>query len=329
MKAVLAVVLLAVAVSAHLPPLSDREYEDQFVAFIGQFNKAYTADAFFDRFTVFKRNVDFIREHNAQELSWDMAVNQFADMSPEEFKAWVGQFPQPPVNSAAIPQVLRDMTNAPSSLDWNDKKAVAEVKDQGACGSCWAFATGAVVESWWFITNNFPSTGIVSLSTQQLVDCSKDTCYGCQGGWPYKALEYVQKKGLCTYKDYPYTARDGTCKDSQCTPYVAPGALKGYLNVSGEPGIFNALQDGPVSVLVEADTSAFQFYHSGVLDSPSCGHQIDHAILATGYGTLSGKNYWNVKNSWGASWGDKGYVKIVRDKKMCAIDVGPTQPLFK
>jgi len=133
---------------------------------------------------------------------------------------------------------------------------------------------------------------------------------------------------LCSETDYKYTARDGQCRDSQCTPSLKPGALTGYLNVSGEPGILQALLDGPVSVLVEADTSAFQFYHSGVLDSPACGSQIDHAILATGYGTLSGKNYWNVKNSWGASWGDKGYIKIVRDKKMCAIDQGPTQPIF-
>jgi C1A family cysteine protease len=296
------------------------------VSFISRFEKAYTADAFFTRFATFKANLDFIREHNAQELSWTMGVNQFADMTPAEFKAWVGSFPRPPADSAAIPQVLVNNFVAPNDMDWNDKGAVATVKDQGQCGSCWAFATAGVLESWWFISQKL--TTVLDLSAQQMVDCSKDTCYGCQGGWPYKALEYVQKKGLCGWKDYPYTARDGQCKDTSCTPVVTPGALKGYTNVSGEPGIMQALAAGPVSVLVEADTSAFQFYHTGVLDSTSCGHQIDHAIVATGYGTLSGKNYWNVKNSWGVSWGDKGYIKIVRDKKMCAIDVGPTQPTF-
>jgi len=321
------VFVACLAVASALPALSDREYEDAFVNFVASYSKAYTADAFFTRFTVFKANLDFIREHNAQELSWTMGVNQFADMTPAEFKAWVGSFPPPPPTSNAVPQRFTGLGDPPASLDWNDKKAVANVKDQGQCGSCWAFATAGALESWWFIKNGFTGT-IQDLSAQQLVDCSKDTCYGCQGGWPYKALEYVESKGLCSWGSYPYTARDGTCKDTSCTPVIPAGALTAYLNVSGEPGIFTALQDGPVSVLVEADTSAFQFYHSGVLDSPQCGHQIDHAIVATGYGTLSGKNYWNVKNSWGLGWGDKGYIKIVRDKKMCAIDDGPTQPKY-
>jgi len=245
---------------------------------------------------------------------------------PEEFKAWVGSFPPPPQEGKGVEQRFRGFA-PPDSLEWGDKKAVASVKDQGQCGSCWAFATAGALESWWFIKNGLTGT-IADLSAQQMVDCSKDTCYGCQGGWPYKALEYVTAKGLCSWTGYPYTARDGTCKDTSCTPVIPAGALKSYTNVSGEPGILDALQVGPVSVLVEADTSAFQFYHTGVLDSPSCGHQIDHAIVATGYGTLSGKKYWNVKNSWGVGWGDQGYVKIVRDKKMCAIDQGPTQPAF-
>jgi len=327
MKAIF-VFVACLAIATALPSLSDREYEDMFVDFVSTYSKSYTTDAFFQRFTIFKANLDFIREHNAQELSWDMGINQFADMSPAEFKAWVGSFPPPPTTSNGVEQRFTGFGTVPDKLEWNDKKAVTQIKDQGQCGSCWAFATTGVVESWWFIHNGFTGT-VADLSSQQLVDCSKDTCYGCQGGWPYKALEYVSQKGLCATGAYPYTARDGQCKDSSCTPVVPAGALKGYLNVSGEPGILQALQDGPVSVLVEADTSAFQFYHSGVLDSPSCGHQIDHAILATGYGALGGKNYWNVKNSWGVGWGDKGYVKIVRDKAMCAIDQGPTQPLFK
>jgi len=325
MKAVIAICLLAVAVSA-IEPLSESSYQQQFTAFVGEFDKAYTADAFFFRYGVFKSNLDFIREHNSKGLSWTMGVNQFADMTPAEFEAYVASFPPRPVDRA-IPQRLTG-ADVPTSVEWGLKGAVATVKDQGQCGSCWAFATSAVLESWWFIKNGLTGK-IQDLSAQQLVDCSKDTCYGCQGGWPYKALEYVESKGLCSWTGYgPYTARDGTCKDTQCQPVITAGALTGYTNVSGEPGILQALQQGPVSVLVEADTSAFQFYHSGVLDSPSCGSQIDHAILATVYGTEGGKNYWNVKNSWGASWGDKGYIRIVRDKKMCAIDQGPTQPIF-
>jgi cathepsin L len=327
MKAAIAVVaLLAVASCvAAIEPLSESVYQNEFTSFIGKFDKAYSADVFFHRYSIFKQNLDAIREHNSKGLSWTLGVNQFADLTPSEFKDYVRAFP-PRTPDRSIPFTF-EATEVPTSLEWNDKKAVAAVKDQSQCGSCWAFATAAVVESWWFISQGLQGT-IKDLSAQQLVDCSKDTCYGCQGGWPYKALEYVEQKGLCSWSDYKYTARDGTCRDTTCTPVVAPGALKGYTNVTGEAGILQALQQGPVSVLVEADQSVFQFYHSGVVDSPSCGQQIDHAILATGYGTLSGKNYWNVKNSWGASWGDKGYIKIVRDKKMCAIDQGPTQPVF-
>jgi C1A family cysteine protease len=189
-----------------------------------------------------------------------MGVNQFADMTAEEFEKFVAAFPPRPVDRS-IPFVADFDAEVPTSVEWGDKGAVASVKDQGQCGSCWAFATAGVLESWWFIKNGL-SGKIQDLSAQQLVDCSKDTCYGCQGGWPYKALEYVESKGLCSWSGYgPYTARDGTCKDTQCTPVVTPGALKGYTNVTGEAGILQALQQGPVSVLVEADTSAFQFYH--------------------------------------------------------------------
>jgi len=327
MRAAIAIAVLAAVAVTAIPALTQQEYESEFVKYVGDFHKAYTADLFFAKFQTFKANLDSIREHNAQGLSWTQAVNQFADMTPAEFEAWVGSFPPPPTTSNAVPQRFTGFGAIPDSLEWNDKKAVAKVKDQGQCGSCWAFATVGAVESWAFLKGGF-SGAVAELSEQQLVACSKGTCSGCQGGWPYKALEYVQQQGLCSETDYKYTARDGQCRDSQCTPTLKPGALTGYTNVSGEPGILQALQVGPVSVLVEADTSAFQFYHSGVLDSPSCGSQIDHAILATGYGTLSGKNYWNIKNSWGASWGDKGYVKIVRDKKMCAVDQGPTQPIY-
>jgi len=320
MKAILLVALAAVAVSA-IAPLSQLEYEREFTSFVSTYNKAYTADMFFYRFGVFRRALDFIREHNSLGKSWTMGVNQFTDMTSEEFSAFVGQFPRETPTTASVFQRDPNFV-APASVDWIAKGAVVPVKDQGQCGSCWAFSTIGAIEGWNFLKNG----KLVSMSEQQLVDCSKDVCYGCQGGWPYKALEYVQKNGVCAEGAYPYTARDGQCKDSTCTPVVAPGAIKTYENVSDEAAMLEALVDGPVSVLVEADRSAFQYYHSGILNDASCGTQIDHAILATGYGTEGGVNYWNIKNSWGASWGDKGYIRFIRDKNQCGISGGAILP---
>jgi len=315
------VLLAAVATTALIAPLSEHEYQTQFTQWVGEYNKAYTADQFFYRFGVFRKALDTIRNHNSKGLSWTMGLNQFADMTSEEFSAFVGQFPPVrPSNTTSF--VSNPNFIAPESVDWIAAGAVTPIKDQGQCGSCWAFSTIGAVEGWWQIGKG----KLESFSEQQLVDCSKDVCYGCQGGWPYKATEYIQKSGICGEDDYPYTARDGTCKDTQCDPIVPPGALAGYTTLHTEKDMLEALSTGPLSVLVEADRTAFQYYHSGVLDDASCGTQIDHAIVATGYGTDGGKPYWNLKNSWGASWGDKGYIRFVRDKNQCGINDGAVLP---
>lgn len=139
-------------------------------------------------------------------------------------------------------------------------------------------------------------------------------------------FEFLKDVNICTEESYPYTAADGTCDASGCTVAIPRGGVTGYVEVVGEEGLLTALQQTPVSVAIEADQSAFQFYNSGIV-SGSCGTSLDHGVLAVGYGTEGGVDYWKVKNSWGSSWGESGYVRIERGGNKCGIGSQPSYPV--
>lgn len=298
-----------------------------FVEFITQYSKTYSHDDFFNRFNIFKSNVDHINEVNAQGLSYQLGVNQFSDLTPDEWAAtYLGGYhhiereyarsQNPPQPNGLLGQV-----QLASELDWVAKGAVTPVKNQGQCGSCWAFSTTGALEG----ALQIASGKLVSLSEQQLVDCAgSQGNMGCNGGLMDYGFEYVIKNGLTTEEAYPYTAKDGTCQASGKTSAVS---ISSYSDVphGNEAALMTAVNLGPVSVAIEADKSAFQSYKSGVLDSFFCGKQLDHGVLVVGYGT-DGKDYWTVKNSWGASWGEEGFVRIVRNKNMCGIASQPSYP---
>merc|ERR1712110_648391 len=176
--------------------------------------------------------------------------------------------------------------------------------------------TGGMEGQWEIATGN-----LQSLSEQQLVDCSKQNS-GCNGGLMDYAFKFYESTSVATESSYAYTGRDGTCKSSYTTA-IPSGGVTGYKDISSEADLLDAVANtGPVSVAIEADQSSFQYYSSGVLTG-SCGTNLDHGVLAVGFGTSGGTDYWKVKNSWGASWGMNGYVLIERGVNKCGIASGP------
>lgn len=256
------------------------------------------------RKSVFLTNLNKIRVHNSGNHTFTLAMNAFGDLTWEEFHAKYTGF-KGPRQAFIRSQNYADLSgDAPSAVDWTAQGAVTDVKNQGQCGSCWAFSSTGAIEG----ANFIKSGSLVSLSEQQLMDCSKSEGNdSCNGGLMDNAFEYVVSKGICLEKDYPYAEEDHWFCRPFCTAAVH---ISSYADVSPtEEQLTLAVAQQPVSVAIEADQDAFQFYSSGVMTG-TCGTSLDHGVLAVGYGTLDGKNYWKVKNSWGAGWGMDGYILL-------------------
>jgi len=318
--------LSVLVLAAAIPPLSNSEYEYLFTAWVKQYSKSYETTEFFGRYNTFKANLDMIREHNAKNESWTMGMNEFGDMTWEEFRAiYVGGTKVVPREFIRSKNTIKSKPSGaiPTTLDWRTKNAVTPVKNQGQCGSCWSFSTTGSVEGAHAI-----STGtLVSLSEQQLMDCAG--AYGnqgCNGGLMDDAFEYIIKNGgICSEASYPYQGVQGKCKSSSCKSVAT---ISSYADVpsGNEADLYTVIQNGPVSIAIEADQSAFQFYSTGVF-SAACGHNLDHGVLIVGYSTASGTApYWIVKNSWGASWGMSGYILMIEGKDECGLALAASQP---
>jgi cathepsin L len=306
MRAIVVLALFAAAVSALR--ISEEVYQSEFTEFVAEFDKSYSVAEFFKRYAIFKNNYAAIVEHNNGNFTWTNGVNQFTDLTAEEFEAiyLTGLAPTDytPVLS------MQEYVSMAGEKDWRKDGAVTPVKNQAQCGSCWAFSTTGAIEGWDFLKTK----SLKSLSEQQLVDCSGSTGnQGCNGGWPKWALTYLEKNGgSCDQASYPYTGRDGTCKKT-CTPVSKPATHK---ELNNEAQLNDAIEASPISIAITA-SSAFQSYKTGIFTG-SCPGQVNHAVLLTGYGT-QGSDYWWIKNSWGASWGDAGYIKFPRGQNKCQM----------
>ena len=312
--------------------LTAEEEWTQFNAFTERFNKHYNSvEEFGSRFEVFRENVRNIVRHNLDPAqNFTMGVNQFTDLTNAEFKfAYVGGYK--PLQSFGCDSFSSHGSDLPSSIDWTTMGVVNDVRDQGQCGSCWAFATTANAESVWAITTG----SLLDLSEELLVDCATGAGYfnmGCNGGNPDSAFKYMINNGQCSEDDYPYTA--GVTKTAEtCKKCGSSGAkFTGCYDVApnDQVALKSAVYKNPVVVAIEADTVYFQSYSSGILtDGIKCGTTLDHAVEIVGYGTQNGIDYWKVRNSWGETWGEDGYVLIQRssstkDGGVCGIAIQPS-----
>jgi len=303
---------------------TNTEAQSQFVDWVKTHEKQYTSDEFFSKFSTYQANVEKIEEHNKSGASYTMAMNKFGDLTGDEFQAKFTSGFAPVRNDfiRSLNAPVADPNFVPADAkDWRTKGAVTAVKDQGNCGSCWAFSTTGSTESAIAVSGG----ALVSLSEQELVDCAgAQGNMGCNGGLMDYGFEFIIKNGICSEADYPYTAADGTCTKENCDSVASISSYKDVTSGS-EAALMEAINKQPVSIAIEADQSSFQFYKSGVM-SDACGDALDHGVLLVGYGTDAGADYWLVKNSWGASWGEAGYIRLARDINQCGLSNAASYP---
>jgi len=286
---------------------------DQYTDFLHKYNKTFTDNGL----DLYINNSKYVNDINNKNYSYELELNQFADI----------KYNSTPFKRKKCHNCFTNISNEiPSHINWTKKGVVTNVENQGSCGSCWAFSAIGSVEGYHAIKTNH----LYNLSKQELVDCSRNySNNGCEGGTMDGAFEYIINNGICTEKEYPYVASDNECQ--KCDPVLYISDYKDVVS-NNETSLLYAVSLQPVSVAIEADTSSFQLYKNGIYSDINCGTDLDHGVLIVGYGydKYYDLQYWIVKNSWGASWGENGYIRILRnssdDAGICGINMMPSFP---
>ncbi|KAL3886607.1 hypothetical protein ACJMK2_026591 [Sinanodonta woodiana] len=310
------------------------ELSSEWDLFKSTYNKFYAQEEELLRRVIWERNLKHVQQHNLEAdrgvHSFWLGMNEYADMTPEEFVSAMNGFRMNATKPFQCGKFMAlshiKLSDLPTTVDWRKEGYVTGVKNQGQCGSCWAFSATGSLEG-----QHFKKTGqLVSLSEQNLVDCSgKEGNLGCQGGLPDQAFDYViQNKGIDTEESYPYTEKNGVCKFKRAN--VGATAVSCLdIEQGSETDLQKAVATvGPISVGIDASHVSFQLYKTGVYTESSCSSvNLDHGVLAIGYGSQGSQDYWLVKNSWGTSWGMQGYIMMARNKdNMCGIATSASFP---
>jgi C1A family cysteine protease len=303
--------------------LADSDIRELFKQWKAEHNQVFNGDEDEHRFQVFKSTHEKIQEENSKGHSFTLAHNFMSAMTQQERVQLLGFHPMRANNAST--HLFAPASEAPDAVDWTTEGKVTPVKNQGQCGSCWAFSAVEALESRWAIHEGKPP---VAMSEQELVDCDTASDAGCNGGLPENAFEFLETHDMCTEASYAYAGKGGQCHIDGCDVAVPKGSVTGVGKVPADDdaAMAAAVAEGPVSVGIEADQFAFQMYSSGILKG-NCGTNLDHGVVVVGYGT----DYFKVRNSWGSSWGENGYIRIgrgVAPHGECGILMDGSYPTF-
>jgi len=294
---------------------------DAFTRFVKDYGKVYdSTEEYAKRLSIFSDNMERVAKMNAEHVLINgeavFGVTKFSDLTPQEFKKfYLGYVP----SNSSQPRVDVVLDGPPANdIDWVSKGAVTPVKDQGQCGSCWAFSATAAIESYYKLSGK----SLIVLSAQQINSCDKRDG-GCNGGNTETAYQYVKGAGgIETEADYPYTSGGGSTGSCHFSASKIAVSINGYKSVSrGESALKNAMNEGPASLCLAA--SSWQSYRGGILSR--CDNQVDHCVQGVGY---SGSSYWRIRNSWGTGWGESGFIRLAQGSDLCKVSDDTTYPTY-
>jgi len=292
--------------------------EQEFIKWTANHNKVYgSEDEFNFRKAIFNINLQRIEQLNEQSDSAVFGLTKFADLTAQEFKEfYLGYVPK--VSNVEREYLTLSTEAVPDTYDWITQGKVSPVKNQEQCGSCWAFSATENIESVWMIAKGLTPTTFKPLAPQQIVDCDTHDG-GCNGGDTPTAYEYViSAKGQDTEESYPYKAVNQKCQFKPTDIEASISSYKYATRTKSEDEMKTATATvAPLSICVDAQP--WQFYTSGIMKASSCGTSLDHCVQITGYDTTGATPYWEVRNSWGIDWGEKGYIRLEYGTNTCGL----------